>query len=227
MKTKNEEILLPYPAYRILPWEKDFTKQLGVKAHEKKYKKAKTDRRDDEEALVDSISGMTCELALQEMFSKKAKNRIIFSSIHHGVKTGEFNSNYDLGILGKDKDGNDKEFTIDIKATSTLTSKIIKSPFNCNFVLSYSLSQRKKWYGSFCDYYVQMFWDENEDILYFVGALTGKTVEEFVERRRTPERRGSTSLVLQKDFDATKHILPLIDKQYRIDHGLQTHDFSI
>jgi hypothetical protein len=203
---------IKYPRYKILPWETEQLTELGTISYNKKYKQNPGDKRDEDQKLTSSISGMICEYVFTELMASKQRNRVLFSSIEQGKSTGEFNAPQDL-ILKAD-DG--RELSVDVKATSNLTSTIVKTPENCNFVLSYSLSQRKKWYGNFCDYYVQMFWDTQEDWVYFIGALTGKTVEEFVDRKRTPERRGKTSLILQEHFDATSHLLPLIDDKYKL-----------
>jgi hypothetical protein len=201
-----------YPGYHLIQWEREELEQLGKAAYDKKYTQIPNDTRTEAQKLDSSVSGLTCEFSLFEMMAAKQHDRIIFSSLKYGEIIGEFNSQEDLILRAN----NGTEITIDIKATSTLTSKIVKTPQDCNFVLSYALGQRKKWYGNFCDYYVQMFWDVENDMVYYVGALTGKLVEEYTERKRTPERRGSTSLILQKDFDATAIFLPLIDDKYKM-----------
>jgi hypothetical protein len=202
---------LTHPVYKILPWETQDTKELAIKAFENGYKKAKGDKRTPEENLESTFSGLVQEFSYQEMMPEKYKKRIVFSSFKEGKENNVWNSPHDIILL----DDNDKKITIDIKGTSTSTS-ILRTPDKVNFVLGYSICMHKIWYGYFPDYYIQMFWDVENGLVYFVGALSGKLVEDYVDGRRTPEYRGPHKLIMQKDFDATDLFKATIDPKYKL-----------
>lgn len=202
-----------YPNKKILPWDKEEIDNLTEKSFSHDYKKEKGDIRDSKESFNSALTGLGCEFGFPDMFSKKWEERIIFKSINEGREKDIWTSPIDLII----KDDNDKEISIDIKGSSTLTG--MTSPALVNFVLSRAVGLHKTRYGSFPDYYVQMFWDMEKERVYYVGALSGKLVEDYVTGKKTPEFRGASKirLIMQKDWDATNTFRNLIDKKYKFE----------
>lgn len=178
-----------YPSYRLTPWEED---QVVEYAKESRPQFAwQKDERTAQTKLLNARLGRGGEIAFTSMFPPEKQAMII----DNPYERKEYSSPYDFKIKG-----GDKTYTVDVK--TTIKSEKVPTPEKCNFV--WSLKRKfikEKSNIDLCDIYVQMFYDPDEFIYYFTGAISLDKINSIHGGVHIPGK--SYSLIRQGEMDYT------------------------
>lgn len=199
MKTQTKTTELNrYPSYTLLPWEEDEVIKYANRSHDKF--KSIPDTRSEKERILDARLGIGGELAFKNLLTEEKQSLII----DHASNRDEYGSAYDFKVKGSDK-----EYTIDIK-TSIKSDKVLR-PEDCNFL--WGGSKKAKMNIALCDIYVQMFYDPDEFVYYFIGAISLNKIQSINGGIHFPGK--GYSLIRQNEMDYTEAFLSYINSTYR------------
>lgn len=189
-----------YPSYVLLPWEEDEVVNYAKLSHLQF--KEKKDERDEKHRILDARLGIGGELAFKNLLTVEKQLLIL----DHSGTRGSYGAAYDFKVKGSDK-----EYTIDVK--TTLKSDKVPSPEKCNFLWSKRMQDVKSHqHIPLCDIYVQMLYDPDEFIYYFIGAIS---LDKIKSIGYGVNIMGDLRLIRQSEMDYTNTFLSYIDKKYK------------
>lgn len=200
MKKQQVQQLTKYPSYSLLPWEDDEVVEYA-KNSRAEFEHI-VDERTPQDKLLKARLGFGGELAFKNLLSKEKQLFII----DHASEREEYASPYDFKVKGSDK-----EYTIDVK--TTIKSEKVPIPDKCNFLWS-KKAERIKYerHIPLCDIYVQMFYDPDEFLYYFIGAISLEKIKSVGFGVKISE---NLRLINRNEMDYTETFLSYIDKLHR------------
>lgn len=201
---KKQQIQQPtkYPSYSLLPWEDDEVVDYAKRSREKF--EHIVDERGDQERILNARLGIGGEIAFKNLLTKEKQLFII----DHASEREEYASPYDFKVKGSDR-----EYTIDVK--TTLKSERVPVPDKCNFLWSKKAERIKfERHIPLCDIYVQMFYDPDEFLYYFIGAISLEKIKSVGFGVRISE---DLRLINRNEMDYTETFLSYIDKLHKLE----------